>query len=461
MENTNTRADKGAPKESARRIPTASAVLADGSLLEMVYNRETSTTAFVLFRDGAWSVVSSHALSDGRVLAPFSPLNNLLTHDVVLFPSEPAEYVSKTELLDSIRSFIHRFVDLSPLFEQIAAHYVLLSWVYDGFQELPYLRVMGSPGSGKTRFLLTVGSLCYKPIFASGASTVSPLFRILDSMKGTLVLDEADFRFSDEKSDVTKILNNGTVRGFPVLRAEQNAQTKEFNPHAYHVFGPKLVAARSGFEDRGLESRFISERLGMQHLRHDVPISLGDEHRREAQALRNQLLLFRLRNHGKVSVPMDLDRTLEPRLLQSFGPLLALIDDEQAKKDVMALARQYQGQLLADRGIDLDGRILEVIRDLTKGSEVPPTVREIAADFARRYGDEIQGRVTPHWIGWQIRQRLGLSTQRRNNGYVIAPSEASKLVGLYERYGLAEAPPPASSPSTPSSPSHTGPGPPP
>lgn len=461
MENANARADRGAPKESARKIPTASAVLVDGSVLEMVHNRETSTTAFVLFRDGAWSVVPSHATADGRLLMPFSPLNNLLTHDVVLFPSEPADYGTKAELLATIRAFVHRYVDLTPLFEQIAAHYILLSWVHDGFHELPYLRVMGAPGSGKTRFLLTVGSLCYKPIFASGASTVSPLFRILDSMKGTLVLDEADFRFSDEKSDVTKILNNGTVRGFPVLRAEQNAQTKEFNPHAYHVFGPKLVAARTGFEDRGLESRFISERLGMQHLRHDVPISIGDDHRREAQQLRNRLLLFRFRNHGKVSVPSHLDRTLEPRLLQSFGPLLGVIDDVQVGKDVMALARQYQGQLLTDRGIDLDGRILEVIRDLTTGSEVPPTIKEIAADFARRYGDEMQGRVTPHWIGWQIRQRLGLSTQRRNSGYVIAPSEAPKLAGLYERYGLIEAPVPESSPSSPSSLIRAGPGSPP
>lgn len=451
MKNTNTRADKGAPKESARNIPTASAVLADGSLLEMIHDREAGTTAFALSNAGSWTIVPSHQLPDGRILVPFSPLNNLLTHDVVLFPGEPAEYGSKAELLSAIRSFIHRYVDLSPLFEQIAAHYILLSWIHDNFQELPYLRVMGSPGSGKTRFLLTIGSLCYKPIFASGASTISPLFRILDSMKGTLVLDEADFRFSDEKSDVTKILNNGTVRGFPVLRAEQNTQTKEFNPHAYHVFGPKLIATRSGFEDRGLESRFISERLGMQHLRHDVPISLGDEHRQEAQELRSKLLLFRLRSHGRLSVPTELDRSLEPRLLQSFGPLLAVIDAPEVRDDVMALARQYQGQLHADRGVDLDGRLLEVIRDLSKDAEAPPTVKEIAADFGRRHGDELQGRVTPHWVGWQIRQRLGLATQRRSNGYVISPSETAKLAELYERYGLVDAPGPESSPSSLSS----------
>jgi hypothetical protein len=458
MTNPNTRAESRAPRESDRRVPTTSAVLSNGALLEMIYNRATSTTAFVSFKAGAWSVVPNHALSDGRVLVPFSPLNNLLTHDVVLFPSQPEEYGSKTELVDSIRAFIHRYVDLSPLFERIAAHYVLLSWVYDGFHELPYLRVTGAPGSGKTRFLLTLGSLCYKPIFASGASTVSPLFRILDSMKGTLVLDEADFRFSDEKSDVTKILNNGTVRGFPVLRAEQNATTKEFNPHAYHVFGPKLVASRGEFDDRGLESRFISERLGMQRLRRDVPISLGDEHREQALALRNRLLLFRLRTHATIHVPADLDRTIEPRLRQSFGPLLAVIDDPQVANEVVALARQYQRQVIADRGLDIDGQVLEVIRDLAKGRDESPTIKDITAAYSARHGHELQGKVTFNWIGAQIRKRLGLATMRRKSGYVIAPSEGPKLAALYERYGLGEALG-NGAPDSPASPTRKEPGP--
>lgn len=54
----------------------------------------------------------------------------------------------------------------------IAAHYVLLTWVYDAFSDLAYLRFRGDFGTGKTRALLTIGSLCYKPFFASGASTV-------------------------------------------------------------------------------------------------------------------------------------------------------------------------------------------------------------------------------------------------------------------------------------------------
>jgi hypothetical protein len=130
-------------------------------------------------------------------------------------------------------------------------------------------------GSGKTRFLLNVGSLCYKPIFASGASTVSPLFRLLQAFRGTLIIDEGDFRFSDEKVEVIKILNNGNAKGFPVLRGD-TVRGREFIPNAYQVYGPKLVATRGFFEDKALESRCLTEEMGTRRLRDEIPLNLTD-----------------------------------------------------------------------------------------------------------------------------------------------------------------------------------------
>ena len=247
-------------------VATISAVLPDGQLLEMVYDPAEKKTAFVLWQGDQWRFEPHWEATPLKRLAPYSPENNLIKHEVVLFPSQPEEYGSEETLLAEVQSFIHRYVDVSPLFEKIASYYVLFSWVYDGFNELPYLRLRGDPGSGKTRFLLTVGSLCYKPIFASGASTVSPLFRIIDAFRGTLIIDEGDFRLSDERAEIVKILNNGNARGFPVLRSEVTP-SREFNPTAYTVFGPKLVATRGFFEDRALESRCLTEQMGQQRLR--------------------------------------------------------------------------------------------------------------------------------------------------------------------------------------------------
>jgi len=360
-------------------LPTVSAVFDDGAILEMVYRPLEKRTAFVLWKDGEWSFEPSLSIDPFRRLVPYSPNNNLIKNEVVLLPSEPEEYGSEESLLREIQSFIHRYVDVSPLFEKIASYYVLFSWVYDGFNELPYLRVRGDPGSRKTRFLLTIGSLCYKPIFASGASTVSPIFRILDSFHGTLIVDEGDFRFSDEKAEVVKILNNGNVKGFPVLRSEVSGKGREFNPRAYHVFGPKLVATRGFFDDKALESRFLTEEMGQYRLRHDVPINLSSSYKEEALHIRNKLLLFRFRNLNKRMPEESLvDRTIEPRLNQIFVPLLSIIEDSNAIEDLRELARRYNREMIADRGTEMEAQILEVVRDISDSPyPVQLTVKDI------------------------------------------------------------------------------------
>lgn len=423
-------------KDSIR--PTASAVLSDGSLVEMLFRPDEHKSLLCISKDGDFRF--EPIVTDRSVrLVPYSPNNNLLTNEVVLFPSEPVEYGSDEDLIAEIRAFIHRYTDISPLYEQIAAYYVLFTWVHDAFNELPYLRVRGDTGSGKTRFLLTVGALCYKPIFASGASTVSPLFRILDAFRGTLIVDEGDFRFSDEKAEIVKILNNGNARGFPVLRSE-SVRGREFDPRAYSVFGPKLVATRGYFEDRALESRCLTEEMGGRKLRDDIPINLTSDWKLQARDIRNKLLMFRLRNFGKRSIDAALvDRSIEPRLSQVFTPLLSIIDNPAARADLQSLARAYHRELVTDRGFDMEAQVLDVIRTLQDPAN-PATlsIKEIAALFADRHQDDFDRKITPHWIGRIIRRKLGLRTEKRHGNYVIAASETPKLTSLMEKYDIRE-----------------------
>lgn len=433
--NPRTTPDARAPRRVA---PTVSAVLPSGALVEMLYRPDERRTGFAVWEGDRWHVTASIPLDDATRLVPYSAENNLIKNEVVLLPSEPEAYGTEEELVAEIRAFLHRYVDLSPLFEEVAAFYVLLTWVYDRFNEVPYLRFRGDPGTGKTRALLTVGSLCYKPIFASGASTVSPLFRMLDAFRGTLVVDEGDFRVSDERAEVVKILNNGNARGFPVLRSEVSPNGREFNPRAYHVFGPKLVATRGYFEDRALESRFLTEELGDRGLREDIAISLPPEHKTEALRLRNKLLMFRFRNRHKTAVAEGVvDRTIEPRLNQIFAPLLSVIEDRKARDQLRELARQYNRELVTERGMDLEAHILEVIRDLRAfQGEGPITIKAVTDWLAERHGAEYERKLTPKWIGGVIRRKLHLGTRKIGGSYVLLPSEAPKLTRLYEKYGV-------------------------
>jgi hypothetical protein len=418
-------------------LPTVSGVFDNGVILEMVYRPQERQTAFIVWQHGGWTREQRFCPDPSLSLVPYSPTNNLLQHAVVLLPSEPEEYGSEEVLVNEIQAFIHRYVDVSPLFEKIASYYVLFSWVYDSFNELPYLRLRGDPGSGKTRFLLTVGALCYKPIFSSGASTVSPLFRILDAFRGTLIIDEGDFKVSDERAEIVKILNNGNARGFPVLRTEVSG-SGEFNPRAYAVFGPKFVATRSFFEDRALESRCLTEEMGQRRLREDIPINLLASYKDEALHLRNKLLLFRFRKlHAHTPEERFVDRTIEPRLNQVFVPLLSIIPNPAAQRDIRELARQYHRELVVERSMDIEAQILEIIRDmLTSPLQPRLTIKEITSWFIDRHGDDYERKITTKWIGFLIRKRLNLRTQKSHGVFMIPLSEKAKLERLYEKYDV-------------------------
>jgi len=120
---------------------------------------------------------------DGRKYIPLPATYNLVEKGVILFPSLAAPYESEEEILNEIRTFIHKYLDISEIFEQIATYYVLFTWMFDRFNEVPYLRALATFGSGKSRFLQAVGILCYKPTFTGGATTPSPIFRIINEVK--------------------------------------------------------------------------------------------------------------------------------------------------------------------------------------------------------------------------------------------------------------------------------------
>jgi hypothetical protein len=170
-----------------RGVPAVSRMLADGTLIELIYDREARRTSFAVWKGDSFGVLQEVTVPGGRRLVPFSPENNLIRNEAVLLPQAPEEYASEAALFEEIRGYIRRYVDFSATFEKLATAYVFLSWIYDAFNEVPYLRLRGDYGTGKTRALIVIGSICYKPFFASGASTVSPIFHTQDAFSAAAI----------------------------------------------------------------------------------------------------------------------------------------------------------------------------------------------------------------------------------------------------------------------------------
>jgi len=419
-------------------VRVVSDVLGDGTLVESVQPELLAPTSLVVTRNGNIEVHAKWK-RDGVEYVPVPATHNLIKHQAVKLPGLPAEYRSAEKLADRIERYASRYVALSPEFLKIASSYVLLSWVYDAFNELPYLRFRGDYGSGKSRALTVFGSLLYKGFFASGASTVSPIFHTLDTFKASLVLDEADFRFTDEKAELVKILNNGNMKGFPVLRTHVTP-AKDFEPRAFSVYGPKMVAMRGSYDDRALESRFLTEEMSGRSLPADIPISLPEAQEEEAAALRSKLLMYRIRERCRAAIdPALAGSSLEPRMNQILLPLLSVAPTAEAGQAILAYAAKMQAGVQSDRAGSVEGQVLEVVSDLLRQEDMPALpLQDIVTAFSARYGAEYDRPITNRYLGGVLRNRLGLPLYKTNGVVAVALKDRTRLKALLTRYGIGE-----------------------
>jgi hypothetical protein len=411
-----------------------SKVFPDGRILETVYDPIEGKTEFIIYNNGDFARQSTLEY-EGKKYIPTSADSDIVKFGVVLFPSKAEEYGSTVELIASIDKFIHKYLQLSPFFEKLATYYVLFSWMFDKFNELPYLRALGDYGSGKTRFLQTIGSICYKPMFVGGASSVSPLFRIISTFRGTLVLDEADYKFSDTTHEVVKILNQGFSKGTPVLRSEMI--NNKFEVKAFNVFGTKLIATREYFKDAALESRCLVEKMEKK-TRKDIPLNLTDEFYAEALILRNKLLMFRFRNyHKQIDYEAEIDQSIEPRLNQIIIPVLSIVDDPHFKKEFKQFIKEYNDDILLDRGLSLEAEVLIALVNAQQIDD-DPTIQLVATKFNEEL--ELKEQRHARAIGHILRKKLGLKIEHTRNGNIVMDSAFNKLQKrkLLSKYGIDE-----------------------
>jgi len=407
--------------------------------------------------------VVDHLDLHGIRYRPVSALNPVLTKHVVLFPAElPGESPSLRQLVGSVQGLINKYVDVDKFYESLASYYVLFSWLYDCFNTVPYLRMLGDAGTGKSRFIQVVGAMCYRPIFVTGAATTSPIFRLLDRYRGTLVLDEGDFRSSDEAADIVKILNTGyqKTQGVVLRSGDKHAG---FETEVFEVYGCKILATRKRFRDWALESRCLTHEAGGPTLRTDIPIDMPLRFwEDEVLPIRNALLRFRL-EQWKPEIELDysqMDVSVEQRLNQVTVALQTLIDDPELQGELRGFIREYNRQLIVERGASLTARVLEAMVGLyymdLEDKRIPPdlAVKRVAratnvlidaenedVDEEDEGGPEGNLRVKPKKIGEVVRKQLHFGTERRSDAgraYVVM-IDHERMNALRRRFGIDEA----------------------
>jgi len=310
-----------------------------GMVLPDGFVETLSNGKYLVWRNAVTERRTSWPMEQGQVWRP--PDHKMVTERVVLLADQPSPYGTQLELFSEVKSFLHRYIDIQSFWEDLLGHYVLVTWVYDAFQSLPYIRFLGEFGTGKTRMLEVVRELCYRSAMANGAASNASIFRIIDEWRGTFALDEADFSKSAEWSDIIKILNCGYKQGNPVLRAEGNA-ANSYSPRAFCVFGPKILSTRRRFDDPALESRCLTYHTTEKSLRPDVPLDLPPKFFDEARVLRNKLLQWRFENFTGFQNAASVERVGgDLRLNQITGPLYVVASSEEFRQELREFKSSY------------------------------------------------------------------------------------------------------------------------
>jgi hypothetical protein len=257
---------------------------------------------------------------------------------------------------------------------------------------------------------------------------------MIDSHQGTLVLDEADFRFSDAEADIIKILNCGYERGTPVIRSE--AEGKSYRPVPFTVYGPKLLATRKRFKDEALESRCLTEEMDFKW-RPDIPSILPlATFLEDSLEIRNRLLQWRFDKYPYVKLRHDrINESVEPRLNQVMAPLASIIDDETMLNDLREFAERYNKNIVVERGMLVEAQALQAIIDLAQANEsnTSPTMKQIAEQYNSDRTEKEH--ITAHKAGRVVGNRLKLEKVNKRGVYHLI-WDGPKLEKLCERYGV-------------------------
>jgi DNA primase len=445
-------------------------------LVDLVYDEERQAVRFaVRYPSGKFDVVPHLDLKGIRYFPGDADV--AITKGALLLPKILGPELDEVQLVKKIDKFIYDYYDFGGdrFYPRVSAYYVMLSWLADVFTKgtmIPYLRAMGDYGTGKTRLIWTIGVLCRRPLLVNGGSKPAAIRRMIDKWHPTMVVDEADFKGSDEASDMMKIYNGGNQVGNPIIITGKDSGGG-FQVEIYDVYGPKLIAARKEAFDKAFGSRCLTYETVGGEMREDIPIGFPPEFWTRATEIRGHLLAYRMR-HWQPETAVDyshVDRSLPNRLNQVITPLRAIIRDQTLFDEMNEFVKKYAEHATSDRYLSFTARVLEgivrawawgpinggTIEDISRVylKDVAACVNDIIDEMNKKMGDDWEaptsdegkskkesGKVTSRKVSDNMTKYLNLHTLRSTagptayRGTMYLEWEEKRMRSLCTRWGV-------------------------
>jgi hypothetical protein len=400
----------------------------DGTIIETIYNPEIDDTYLVLKKDGEYDFPEYY--QDGNLI--YRPLmDNVIHRGITQLPTSLTdEEIESNSLLEDIKNFINKYVELEEEKIEIASRYVLMTWFYDRFQRIPYIRILGPFGTGKSRFLYIMAGITYHSSILGVGITEANIFRMLEKYPGTLILDEMDRRSTRKENFITQILNSGYDRDSVVTRTNP---FKGYIQEHFSPFGPKIIASRLPFDDDSLESRILN--IPSQPLtRKDIPKYIPPyQEWEEILNLRNKLLKFRLENFFNIDPNMEIMglEDYNPRTEEILLPIIQVMGENTIPEIIKTYADKLIEERNTIRSFSDEGLIAQSLIDLSQIGR-PLFVKEVADHANNISGNKYL--ISPRRAG-AILQGFSVSKRRTAKGVLVECSE-SDIDLIRKEYGI-------------------------
>jgi hypothetical protein len=234
-----------------------------------------------------------------------------------------AEAVDGAALLDQLRSVFRRYIVLPPGADIALALWALHAWTHDAFEISP-ICCLTSPTKrcGKTNLLILLQFLCPRSELSANVTSAS-IFRYVEAVRPTLLIDEAD-SFLGDNEELRGILNSGhTKAGASVTRVVEEGG--EHVVRRFSTWAPKAIALIKKLPDT-LADRSIVVHL-MRKPRDAVVERLRKRDCDEFKELRSRAARW-ADDHLARLVDLDppVPDTLHDRAADNWRPLLAIAD---------------------------------------------------------------------------------------------------------------------------------------
>jgi hypothetical protein len=199
-------------------------------------------------------------LSDGRIIKPydrfFQELNLVPEIPEAVLPlrwsmesiqrfHEDHSRVNPISVFSRLKDTWNSYMDLSgnPGADTALPLFNMLSYCVQLFQYAPYLKYEGEKGAAKSKACEIHELVDFNAIYGTNY-TPADMFRTLDDMRGTLIIDEAEnYGQNGSKSDYDlareQIINLGFKKNGTVSRRDDYGKTRR----TFHVFGIKIFGS--------------------------------------------------------------------------------------------------------------------------------------------------------------------------------------------------------------------------